>query len=166
MDDYLSKPFTQQALGHTLARWINLPRQNSQSVDDAAPPVTAENTPPRPCRSTGSSIQRAGAGAHPRAQSAAWRCAAGKILQTICAIRRPAAGAGASLAAARPRSPAHAGAQPQIRQRHVGAVAASSKQLEQLARQQAAPAPPPAGHHRTAFQAARQALEAILEKET
>jgi signal transduction histidine kinase/DNA-binding response OmpR family regulator/HPt (histidine-containing phosphotransfer) domain-containing protein len=26
MDDYLSKPFTQQALGQTIGRWINLPR--------------------------------------------------------------------------------------------------------------------------------------------
>ncbi|TDY36878.1 response regulator [Janthinobacterium sp. 75] len=26
MDDYLSKPFTQQDLGHTIARWITLPR--------------------------------------------------------------------------------------------------------------------------------------------
>ncbi|MFZ4876875.1 response regulator [Janthinobacterium sp. Mn2066] len=26
MDDYLSKPFTQQELGHTIARWITLPR--------------------------------------------------------------------------------------------------------------------------------------------
>jgi signal transduction histidine kinase/DNA-binding response OmpR family regulator/HPt (histidine-containing phosphotransfer) domain-containing protein len=37
MDDYLSKPFTQQALGQTLSRWISLPR---------AAPAPAEAPPP------------------------------------------------------------------------------------------------------------------------
>jgi CheY-like chemotaxis protein len=39
MDDYLSKPFTQQALGQTIARWISLPRM-------AAPPDEADAPPP------------------------------------------------------------------------------------------------------------------------
>jgi signal transduction histidine kinase/CheY-like chemotaxis protein len=38
MDDYLSKPFTQQALGQTLSRWISLPR--------IATPAPAEPSPP------------------------------------------------------------------------------------------------------------------------
>ncbi|WP_370593301.1 hybrid sensor histidine kinase/response regulator, partial [Rugamonas violacea] len=42
MDDYLSKPFTQQALGQTIARWITLPRAATLHHDDApTPPVTA-----------------------------------------------------------------------------------------------------------------------------
>jgi CheY-like chemotaxis protein len=37
MDDYLSKPFTQQALGQTLSRWISLPRV-APAPHDIAPP--------------------------------------------------------------------------------------------------------------------------------
>jgi two-component system sensor histidine kinase/response regulator len=37
MDDYLSKPFTQQALGQTISRWISLPRM-AAAQDEAAPP--------------------------------------------------------------------------------------------------------------------------------
>ena len=33
MDDYLSKPFTQQALGQTLSRWIKLPRAVSPATE-------------------------------------------------------------------------------------------------------------------------------------
>jgi signal transduction histidine kinase/CheY-like chemotaxis protein len=36
MDDYLSKPFTQQALGQTIGRWITLPRV-APAPQDAAP---------------------------------------------------------------------------------------------------------------------------------
>ncbi|WP_432383618.1 response regulator [Duganella sp. P38] len=38
MDDYLSKPFTQQALGQTLSRWISLPRAAPATPAAAAPP--------------------------------------------------------------------------------------------------------------------------------
>ncbi len=43
MDDYLSKPFTQQDLGHTIARWITLPRAATvhHSEQQEAPPVPA-----------------------------------------------------------------------------------------------------------------------------
>ena len=48
MDDYLSKPFTQQALGQTLSRWIKLPRAvpaaqapSPQPARAAAPPHAA-----------------------------------------------------------------------------------------------------------------------------
>ena len=37
MDDYLSKPFTQQALGQTLSRWINLPRIAAAPAEPASP---------------------------------------------------------------------------------------------------------------------------------
>jgi signal transduction histidine kinase/DNA-binding response OmpR family regulator len=36
MDDYLSKPFTQQALGQTIARWISLPRMAALPDEAAA----------------------------------------------------------------------------------------------------------------------------------
>ncbi|SDN91050.1 Signal transduction histidine kinase [Janthinobacterium sp. OK676] len=53
MDDYLSKPFTQQDLGHTIARWITLPRaatvHHSEAPElltpPAAPPLTPEAAP-------------------------------------------------------------------------------------------------------------------------
>ena len=38
MDDYLSKPFTQQDLGHTIARWITLPRAASVHHSEAPQP--------------------------------------------------------------------------------------------------------------------------------
>ncbi|WP_141758678.1 response regulator, partial [Duganella sp. HH105] len=45
MDDYLSKPFTQQALGQTIARWISLPRvpaaQDAAVQQAPAPAATA-----------------------------------------------------------------------------------------------------------------------------
>jgi signal transduction histidine kinase/CheY-like chemotaxis protein len=40
MDDYLSKPFTQQALGQTLSRWISLPRL-ATAAEGAPVPVAA-----------------------------------------------------------------------------------------------------------------------------
>jgi len=44
MDDYLSKPFTQQALGATLSRWISLPR--TAPAPEAPPlPPAAEDSP-------------------------------------------------------------------------------------------------------------------------
>src|SRR5471032_3337956 len=47
MDDYLSKPFTQKALGEAIGRWITLPRAAAAHHDDwplsdpAAAPVQA-----------------------------------------------------------------------------------------------------------------------------
>ncbi|MET3134649.1 two-component system sensor histidine kinase/response regulator [Oxalobacteraceae bacterium GrIS 1.11] len=43
MDDYLSKPFTQQQLAHTIARWIPLPRAATVHHDEAAPPAAPRN---------------------------------------------------------------------------------------------------------------------------
>ena len=45
MDDYLSKPFTQQALGQTLSRWINLPR-TSWPMQASAAETPAITLPP------------------------------------------------------------------------------------------------------------------------
>lgn len=50
MDDYLSKPFTQQDLGHTIARWITLPRaatvHHSEPADLPASSAPALPAPP------------------------------------------------------------------------------------------------------------------------
>ncbi|WP_374362565.1 response regulator [Pseudoduganella danionis] len=170
MDDYLSKPFTRQALGHTLARWINLPRQNSQSVDDAAPPVTAENTPaPAPAAASASSIQRA-ALEHIRALNPQHGDALlEKILQTYL---RDTPQQLQALAQALQQQDHEALRMLAHRLKsgsaNVGAVelAASCKQLEQLARQQSsASAAPLLAIIERQFQSARQALETILEKE-
>ncbi|NHQ90249.1 hybrid sensor histidine kinase/response regulator [Janthinobacterium lividum] len=49
MDDYLSKPFTQQDLGHTIARWITLPRaatvHHSELPELQTPPAVPPPTP-------------------------------------------------------------------------------------------------------------------------
>lgn len=49
MDDYLSKPFTQQDLGHTIARWITLPRaatvHHSELPELQTPPAEPPPTP-------------------------------------------------------------------------------------------------------------------------
>ena len=49
MDDYLSKPFTQQDLGHTIARWIALPRAatvHHSEVPELQAPVEVPPAPP------------------------------------------------------------------------------------------------------------------------
>jgi len=51
MDDYLSKPFTQQALGQTLSRWISLPRA-AWPPQEAAPAAAT----PAPAPAAGSFI--------------------------------------------------------------------------------------------------------------
>jgi len=54
MDDYLSKPFTQQALGQTLSRWISLPRA-AWPLQEASPAsassAAAPSMPPAPADS-------------------------------------------------------------------------------------------------------------------
>jgi signal transduction histidine kinase/CheY-like chemotaxis protein/HPt (histidine-containing phosphotransfer) domain-containing protein len=45
MDDYLSKPFTQQSLGQTIARWLKLPRAALQAPQRPAAPVRARTAP-------------------------------------------------------------------------------------------------------------------------
>jgi signal transduction histidine kinase/CheY-like chemotaxis protein len=46
MDDYLSKPFTQQSLSHSIARWIPLPRAASvHHADEPSAPPTSPASP-------------------------------------------------------------------------------------------------------------------------
>ncbi|MES2741882.1 MAG: response regulator [Pseudomonadota bacterium] len=68
MDDYLSKPFTQQELGHTLARWITLPRAATVHHDEAPAP--------RPPAQTAASAPLPGPGFRPRPASAPTAAAA------------------------------------------------------------------------------------------
>ncbi|KAB8046246.1 response regulator [Janthinobacterium rivuli] len=46
MDDYLSKPFTQQDLGHTIARWITLPRAATVHHSEAPQAQAPQQVPP------------------------------------------------------------------------------------------------------------------------
>jgi len=50
MDDYLSKPFTQQSLSHSIARWIPLPRATGAHHADEpfAPPAPPPASAPSP----------------------------------------------------------------------------------------------------------------------
>jgi len=59
MDDYLSKPFTQQALGQTLSRWISMPRM-AAPPEDAAPAAPAANAAPPPAPTKPASGPQAG----------------------------------------------------------------------------------------------------------
>jgi CheY-like chemotaxis protein len=56
MDDYLSKPFTQQQLGAVIGRWVVLPMPATVHHDDdrvyAAAPPTVPPAPPAPAPST------------------------------------------------------------------------------------------------------------------
>jgi len=158
MDDYLSKPFTQQALGQTLSRWISLPR--------VAPPAEASE----PAAEDGSIIN----------------------LQALDNIRALSPGNGDALLervlqAFLRDTPAHlhtirqaiaADDAEQLRKAahslksssaNIGAsaLAQRSKDLEQLARNHTtAGAAPLLADMEHSFQAARQALGALLEKET
>ncbi|WUR15003.1 response regulator [[Empedobacter] haloabium] len=62
MDDYLSKPFTQQNLSDTLARWVALPRaatvHHADPVPVPAPPAPASAAPPIESPVAGGAINR------------------------------------------------------------------------------------------------------------
>jgi two-component system sensor histidine kinase/response regulator len=177
MDDYLSKPFTQQALGDTLARWINLPRQSAQTV---APPqssghgnavASAAATPPLSSESAepASVIQRQ-ALENIRALSAENGDALlEKILHTYLhdtpeqfatlrlAIQHDDSEALRLLAHRLKSGSANVGAQ---------LLASTCKELEQLGRQHTTSgAAALLASMEQQFHAVRQALEAILEKE-
>ncbi|MBA5690296.1 hybrid sensor histidine kinase/response regulator [Rugamonas apoptosis] len=51
MDDYLSKPFTQQSLGQTIARWLKLPRAVLQAPGPLPPPARPTAPPSSPAAS-------------------------------------------------------------------------------------------------------------------
>ncbi|WP_308495298.1 hybrid sensor histidine kinase/response regulator [Duganella qianjiadongensis] len=171
MDDYLSKPFTRQALGHTLSRWINLPRQNQDDgvvtharlePDSAAQAETGAS-------GTAATIQREALENIRALSPANGEALLEKILQTYLrdtpeqlqalaqALQRHDDDSLRALAHRLKSGSANVGAL---------ALAASCKQLEQLARQHSsATAAPLLATIERQFQSARQVLEAILEKE-
>ena len=73
MNDYLSKPFTQQALGETIGRWITLPR--AAAADQREAPRR-----PAPARRPGASPARAGINRHALANIRALSTDAGGAL--------------------------------------------------------------------------------------
>ncbi|HEX5344233.1 MAG TPA: response regulator, partial [Duganella sp.] len=159
MDDYLSKPFTQQALGQTLSRWISLPRM--------APPP-AEASEPTPADDTIINLQALD---NIRALSPGNGDALlERVLQAFLrdtplhlhTIRQAIAADDAEqlrkAAHSLKSSSANIGA---------SALAQRSKELEQLGRNHTtAGAAPLLADMEHSFQAARQALGALLEKET
>ncbi len=177
MDDYLSKPFTQQTLGDTLARWIPLPRQSTpvaappptsavsgtMAIATAMPPASSDATEP------GGAIQRQ-ALENIRALSAENGDALlEKILHTYLrdtpeqfatlrlAIQHDDSEALRLLAHRLKSGSANVGAQ---------RLASTCKELEQLGRQHSTSgAAALLASMEQQFNAVRQALEAILEKE-
>ncbi|WP_332855910.1 response regulator, partial [Duganella sp. S19_KUP01_CR8] len=163
MDDYLSKPFTQQALGQTISRWISLPRK-------PAAPEAPEPRPAAPVASANGQINRQ-ALENIRALSAtkgdallervlhAYLDDTPKHLHTL----RQAIG---TRNISQMRKAAHS---LKSSSANVGAdaLAQRCKELEQLGRNDTtAGAAVLLADMERSFQAVRQALGAILEKET
>jgi signal transduction histidine kinase/DNA-binding response OmpR family regulator len=168
MDDYLSKPFTQQALGQTIGRWINLPR---------VAPLAEEPALPAPASSAPATLAATEPTIHPQA------------LQNIRALSASNGDALLErvLHAYLKDTPPHlqalqqaiaAGNTEQLRKTahslksssaNVGALALSQrcKDMEQLGRTNTTTgAAELLADMERSFQAVRQALGALLEKET
>ncbi|WEF35477.1 response regulator [Pseudoduganella chitinolytica] len=177
MDDYLSKPFTQQSLSDTLARWIALPRAATVHHADGAMPSrhpaplgTPPVDPPPPAARPGGALNRRALDAI-RALSAdkgeallqrvieAFVADTPTHLQTLRAALTDANTAGLRRAAHSLKSASA----------NVGAdsLAQLCKDMEQLGRNDSTAGAPAllAGMERE-FHAVRLALEAILIKET
>ena len=164
MDDYLSKPFTQQALGQTIGRWINLPRL-APAPDEPPPAAVPVAVPPMEHPINPQALQNI------RALSAAHGDALlERVLQAylkdtpphLQTLRRAlAAGDTEQL-----RKTAHS---LKSSSANVGALTLSQrcKDLEQLVRTNTtAGAAELLADMERSFQAVRQALGALLEKET
>jgi len=171
MDDYLSKPFTQQALGQTLARWISLPRvlapPAAATTQMAAMTVVAPAPAPAP---PGEDVIHQQALDNIRALSPAngdallervlqaFLSDTPALLHTIqLAIASDDAGQLRKAAHSLKSSSANVGAH---------ALAQRCKEIEQLGRNNTtAGAAALLADMERSFQAARQALGALLEKE-
>ncbi|MQA42332.1 response regulator, partial [Rugamonas aquatica] len=169
MDDYLSKPFTQQALGQTIARWISLPRV--PATQEAAAPETPESPAHEPAAATafGGEINRQALD-NIRALSASNGDALlERVLQAYVddtpSHLRALQQAIATGNTVQLRKAAHS---LKSSSANVGATALAqhSKEMEQLGRNDTtAGAAPLLAEMERSFQAVRQALGAILEKE-
>jgi CheY-like chemotaxis protein len=172
MDDYLSKPFTQQALGQTIGRWITLPRM-APPADEPPPAAAEENAaalaavlsplPEAPINLQALQNIRALSASNGDALVErvlhAWLADTPTHLQ---ALRAAIAGCDADQL----RKTAHS---LKSSSANVGAMALSQrcKDMEQLGRNNTtAGAADLLADMDRSFQAARQALGALLEKET
>ena len=158
MDDYLSKPFTQQALGQTLSRWISLPR--------VAPP--AEAPEPAPADDSVINLQALDniRALSPSNGDALLERVLQAFLRDTPAHLHTLRQAIAADDAEQLRKAAHS---LKSSSANIGAsmLAQRSKELEQLGRNHTtAGAAPLLADMEHSFQAARQALGALLEKET
>jgi signal transduction histidine kinase/CheY-like chemotaxis protein len=163
MDDYLSKPFTQLALGQTIARWISLPRMAPPRDDPApeAPPQAPAQAEPQINRQALNNIRALSASngdALLERVLQAYLDDTPTQLQTLRqAIASDNAGQMRACAHSLKSSSANVGAD---------ALAQRCKELEQLGRNHTtAGAAVLLAEMERSFQAARQALGAILEKE-
>ncbi len=195
MDDYLSKPFTQQALGQTIGRWITLPRV-APAPQDAAPEAAGladpaeEHEAPAPAASPAPVVSDAAVAAVPAVAAPPPRESLINR-QALENIRALSAGNGEALLekvlhAYLDDTPTHlrtiksaidSGSTVQMRKAahslksssaNVGAdaLAQRCKEMEQLGRNDTtAGAAALLDDMERSFQAVRQALGAILEKE-
>ncbi|WP_343731426.1 response regulator [Duganella sp.] len=156
MDDYLSKPFTQQALGQTLSRWISLPRT---APAPAEAPSAQDDTINRQALDNIRALSPANGDALLERVLQAFLRDTPQHLHTIQqAISAGDAGQLRKAAHSLKSSSANVGAD---------ALARHSKELEQLGRNNTtAGAAALLADMEHSFQAARQALGALLEKET
>ncbi|MQA23706.1 response regulator, partial [Rugamonas rivuli] len=165
MDDYLSKPFTQQALGQTIARWISLPR--APAAQEAPVPPAPEPAPA--ATAFGGEINRQALD-NIRALSASnGNALLERVLQAYLddtpSHLRALQQAIATGNTVQLRKAAHS---LKSSSANVGAVALAqhSKEMEQLGRNDTtAGAAILLAEMERSFQAVRQALGAILEKE-
>jgi signal transduction histidine kinase/DNA-binding response OmpR family regulator len=159
MDDYLSKPFTQQALGLTLSRWISLPRMAAPPADAIETTATDDNIINRQALDNIRALSSTSGDALLERVLHAFLRDTPKHLQTIrLAIANDDAEQLRKAAHSLKSSSANIGA---------SALADRSKELEQLGRNHTtAGAAALLADMEHSFQAARQALGALLEKET
>jgi signal transduction histidine kinase/DNA-binding response OmpR family regulator len=159
MDDYLSKPFTQQALGLTLSRWISLPRMAAPPADATEATATDDNIINRQALDNIRALSPTSGDALLERVLHAFLRDTPKHLHTIrLAIANDDAEQLRKAAHSLKSSSANIGA---------SALADRSKELEQLGRNHTtAGAAPLLADMEHSFQAARQALGALLEKET
>ncbi|NYE61112.1 signal transduction histidine kinase/CheY-like chemotaxis protein [Duganella sp. 1224] len=168
MDDYLSKPFTQQALGQTLSRWISLPRGATTAPEPPlapapapapAPALPADDIINQQALDNIRALSPANGDALLERVVHAFLNDTPAHLQTLRqAIAAGDAGQMRKSAHSLKSSAANVGAD---------ALAQRSKELEQLGRNDTtAGAAVLLADMERSFQAARQALGAMLEKET
>ena len=158
MDDYLSKPFTQQALGQTIARWISLPRMAAPQDPPDPPAVAADQQINRQALNNIRALSPGNGDALLERVLQAYLDDTPTQLRSIGqAIARGDAVQLRKSAHSLKSSSANVGAE---------ALAQRCKEVEQLGRNDTtAGAAVLLAEMERSFQAARQALGAILEKE-